>query len=430
MKRALRKIESLLRRLPVGRRLMLAVAVLVVPMTVLIVVSVSVLERQETRLQRTVDEAVTLLVPLATLEYDLQRALTDALAAETGEAVPDYGGLTGAIDRLFAQLAAAAPERDRLQQSLARARSAWQTARPAIAGLVEETRPLHLAGDAPVFATVRQRLTAAIDDLQQVQTHLSAAIQRRAALATRAQQRQLEWLVGAWGATLLIAAGLFALIVLSIVRPVRDLGRTVQRLGEGDLTARADTRGGDELGTVAGYLNAMTHRFATWRRIMEDAANQDALTGLPNRRAILAALEAALASSAATQTPVGVLMIDVDHFKQINDQYGHVAGDRALAWIAGTLRGQLRSEDHVGRYAGDEFLAVLPGSGEEETRQIAERLCEQVRQAALGDPRRPTLTIGVAASHDGETPAEALIEIADRALYRGKQAGRGRVAPS
>lgn len=429
MKRALHKIESLLRRLSVGRRLAIAVAVLVVPMTVLIAVSVSVLERQESRLHRTVEEAVTLLVPLATLEYDLQRALTDALEAETGEPVPDYGGLTGAIDRLFSQLASAAPDRDLSQQSLTQARSAWQAARPAIEGLVEETRPLHLPGDVPAFATVRQRLTTALDDLQRVQTHLSAAIKRRAALAAQSQQHQLEWLVGAWGATLLIATGLFSLIVLSIVRPVRALGRTVQRLGEGDLTASADSDAGDELGAVAGYLNVMTQRFATWKGIMEDAANQDALTGLPNRRAILAALEAALVSGAATQAPVGVLMIDVDHFKQINDRFGHVAGDQALLWVAQSLRGQLRSEDRVGRYAGDEFLAVLPGSSEGEARQIAERLCERVHQAARGDPRRPTLTIGVAASDDGEASAEALIEIADRALYRGKQAGRGRVVP-
>jgi len=427
MKRTLCKVESLLRRLSVGKRLALAVAVLVVPMTVLIVVSVVVLERQEARLHRSVEEAVTLLVPLATLEYDLQRALTDVLAAETGEPVPDYGGLTGAVDRLFAQLAGTTPDRDLSRQSVARARSAWQAARPAIEGLVEQARPLHLAGDTPGFVSVRRRLASAIGDLQQVQTHLSTAIKRRAARAVQAQQRQLEWLVGAWGATLLIATAGLVLIVHSIVRPVRALGRTVQQLGAGDLTARADTEAGDELGAVAGYLNTMTRHFVDWKRVTEDAANQDALTGLPNRRGILAALEAALAASAATQGSVGVLMIDVDRFKTINDQYGHAAGDQALNWVAQVLSSQLRGDDQVGRYAGDEFLAVLSGAGHEEARQIAERLCERVIQSARSDPRRPTLTLGVAASRGGEASAEALIAAADRALYRGKQAGRGRV---
>lgn len=91
-------LESTLRRISVGKHMAIAALTLALPMTALITVSVTVLQHQERELHHTIDEAVNLLVPLATLEYDLQRALTDALSAETGEPVPDYGGLTSAID--------------------------------------------------------------------------------------------------------------------------------------------------------------------------------------------------------------------------------------------------------------------------------------------------------------------------------------------
>ncbi|SFI22987.1 diguanylate cyclase (GGDEF) domain-containing protein [Modicisalibacter xianhensis] len=429
MPNSVRWLESTLRRISVGKRMAIAALTLVVPMTALITVSVSVLQHQERELHHTIDEAVNLLVPLATLEYDLQRALTDALSAETGEPVPDYGGLTLSIDRLFSELSSAAPEPDMDADMIAQAQQAWRLARPTIEGIVEQARPLQLSGERPSYGVVRQQLTTAIQDLEQVRMHLASAVKRQAAEASQTQQRQLHLLILAWVATLIAAFLLFSLIVYSIVRPARDLGRAIERLGSGDLSVRVDGGARDELGAVARYLDTMTQRFAIWKSVLEDAAHQDALTRLPNRRAILATLEAALTVAQEQQGVVSVMMIDVDRFKQINDRFGHAAGDRALVWLADTLRGLLRSEDILGRYAGDEFLAVLPGTPHDEALRIAERLCRGASHASRDDPAKPSVTIGVASTGSGAQNAEALLEAADRALFQGKRAGRGQVVP-
>lgn len=420
-------LESTLRRISVGKRMAIAALTLVLPMTALITASVSVLQHQERELHHTIDEAVNLLVPLATLEYDLQRALTDALSAETGEPVPDYGGLTSSIDRLFTEMLSTAPEPDMDVRAIEEAQQAWRLARPAIESIVEQARPLQLGGEMPSYLAVRQQLTTAIQDLEQVRVHLTAAVKRQAAEATRAQQRQLHVLILAWVATLIAAFLMFSLIVYSIVRPARDLGRAIERLGSGDLSVRANGQAQDELGAVARYLNTMTQRFAIWKGVLEDAAHQDSLTRLPNRRAILATLEAALAVAREQHSGVSVLMIDVDRFKQINDRFGHAAGDRALIWLADTMRGLLRAEDMLGRYAGDEFLAILPGTSHDEAQRIAERLCENTNQASRDDPALPSVTIGIAATASEVRTAEELLEAADRALYQGKRAGRGQV---
>jgi diguanylate cyclase (GGDEF)-like protein len=122
-----------------------------------------------------------------------------------------------------------------------------------------------------------------------------------------------------------------------------------------------------------------------------------------------------------------VLLLDVDHFKLINDTHGHHAGDCALQEIGGVLERALRAEDAIGRWGGEEFLAVLPFTDEEHAVRIAERLRRAVADTGREQLRR-TITIGVA-QWRGET-LDALLAEADRALYAGKLAGRNLVAVS
>lgn len=161
---------------------------------------------------------------------------------------------------------------------------------------------------------------------------------------------------------------------------------------------------------------------------LERAVTTDALTGLHNRRAFFDRLEAV--SSAKDDRPLAVAMVDVDHFKSVNDRFGHPGGDEALRTVAATLQGSVRAGDHVARIGGEEFAILfegldLPGAG------IA---CEEVRARvakvpitlANGEVLGVTLSLGVATRHPGEG-GEALIARADRALYEAKTNGRNRV---
>jgi len=159
-----------------------------------------------------------------------------------------------------------------------------------------------------------------------------------------------------------------------------------------------------------------------------DLARRDSLTGLLNHRTALERLDALLATGAGR--PVTVIMLDIDHFKQINDRFGHLTGDRVLVAIAEVLSRHIGPEDLLGRYGGEEFVAVLKGTDEAAAGERAEALrlaIAALSPEGLGE-RTLTASLGVAVARHGPCDgAEALISRADHALYRAKHLGRNRV---
>jgi two-component system cell cycle response regulator len=160
-----------------------------------------------------------------------------------------------------------------------------------------------------------------------------------------------------------------------------------------------------------------------------ELALTDSLTGLYNQRYLIRHLRGLL--TASPEREVAVLMLDVDHFKQVNDEYGHAVGDRALRAIGETLRANTRVFDSLARYGGEEFVVVLPGSNPDEAVAAAERLRAAVEAMAFAPmPGRLyglTISIGVACGGSGTETPEALLRDADVALYAAKRAGRNRV---
>ncbi|HBB40055.1 MAG TPA: diguanylate cyclase response regulator [Proteobacteria bacterium] len=165
--------------------------------------------------------------------------------------------------------------------------------------------------------------------------------------------------------------------------------------------------------------------------VSEKLATTDALTGLLNRRTILERGDEAFAQALRQGYPLSVIMADIDYFKQVNDRHGHLVGDRVLAAVAGALHGGLRRYDCLGRYGGEEFLAILPGCAAVEVAAVAERMRAAVagREVEVdGGSIRVTTSLGAVASGPDDLPHIInLIQLADDALYRAKAAGRNRV---
>lgn len=151
----------------------------------------------------------------------------------------------------------------------------------------------------------------------------------------------------------------------------------------------------------------------------------DALTNLKNRRAFDRLLANEYARTLRTRSPLALLMVDVDHFKAYNDQYGHLAGDQALQAVAAAIKSQARAYDHVARYGGEEFAVILPDTQVADTRAVAERIRQAV-QALPGLHRPVAVSVG-AAMAEAKTDPTDLVNRADQALYQAKQAGRNRV---
>ncbi len=172
----------------------------------------------------------------------------------------------------------------------------------------------------------------------------------------------------------------------------------------------------------------------TERRNMEEAlrdmASRDPLTGIYNRRSFMELARQQLARAHRFHEPLAVFVLDVDHFKRINDTYGHATGDDALRMVAGGCQAILREYDILGRLGGEEFVVVLPGATADETRVVAERVRRNLARMAIPAPDAPfhlTSSIGIAGLEGATDTLEKAIHRADLALYRAKHEGRNRV---
>jgi diguanylate cyclase (GGDEF)-like protein len=150
----------------------------------------------------------------------------------------------------------------------------------------------------------------------------------------------------------------------------------------------------------------------------------DPLTGMLNRKALQVRVTELQQQSAVTGAPVGVVVADLDHFKAVNDRFGHAEGDAVLKDVAYALRKALRAFDLVYRIGGEEFLVLLPGADLTATADIAEGLRAAVCERPLGNGQNITVSLGISASTNGDWDYEELFRTADEALYRAKAAGR------
>jgi diguanylate cyclase (GGDEF)-like protein len=178
--------------------------------------------------------------------------------------------------------------------------------------------------------------------------------------------------------------------------------------------------------------NAALAEGAKMRRQFERDATMDALTNVYNRRWLEDRLPRLFARHRRAQSPLSLLVVDVDHFKRFNDEYGHLAGDAVLSTLGRTLASSIRPTDLAARYGGEEFVVLLPDTDVAGGRAVAERLRRAIaRERVMGPDGTPlpaiTISVGVAELRPGDADMAAVIERADGNLYRAKQAGRNRV---
>ncbi|MHB1187629.1 sensor domain-containing diguanylate cyclase [Thiobacillus sp.] len=177
-------------------------------------------------------------------------------------------------------------------------------------------------------------------------------------------------------------------------------------------------------------LRQIAAELAVANRRLANAALTDLLTGLPNRRSAMDQLEQAWSAASRSGLPLAVMVIDIDHFKSINDTYGHAAGDMVLREAAATLRASARREDCVCRIGGEEFLVICPNTDLKSAMQSAERLRASIsaKRIAIGQMDKTiTVSIGVAMREPDIIDLDALVSTADQALYAAKDAGRNQI---
>jgi two-component system cell cycle response regulator len=315
----------------------------------------------------------------------------------------------------------------------------------------ETARALGVAGESPVVNSISGARALVVDDDDETAQSIQDSLSREGVIPGRATSEA--------EAMALTAAIPFDLIVLSVSMKKDDPLRLASRLRAADTThdiplllvAEVDQRDrilrGFDLGANDWLVRPIDEnelrarsRNLVKRKFYQDRlradvgsalemALTDPLTGFYNQRYLMRHLRGLLGSSQGTG--IAVMMVDVDHFKSINDRFGHPVGDQALKAIAEMLRTRTRVFDTVARYGGEEFVVVMPGAGGAEVDGAAERLRSAVEGMEFsplpGTTVRITISIGVAQSESANVTPEMLLKSADQAMYQAKHGGRNRV---
>ncbi|MBX7117097.1 MAG: diguanylate cyclase [Myxococcaceae bacterium] len=259
---------------------------------------------------------------------------------------------------------------------------------------------------------------------------------------------RLQWLGLALVLWLLVGVVLFSGIDGWVLQPIAELQDAVRLIGEGELSRRVPPLPGREMAELSNMVNRMAGALESERDNLErsvDARTRelqelnsrleqlsvtDALTGIYNHRRFQESLASELLRAHRNLQPFSVLMIDVDHFKKVNDLLGHPIGDELLRQLSAVLGQCLRKSDLLARYGGEEFAALLPGTDKQLALQVAERMravVDSEMNSGAEWPQHISISIGVATwPMDGQTK-EALVASADAALYEAKHGGRNRV---
>ena len=207
---------------------------------------------------------------------------------------------------------------------------------------------------------------------------------------------------------------------------LRHLTWQTKKIAEGDFSQKVDF-----LGEFSEAFNEMTARLRDTNSQLVKLASEDKLTKVFNRLALDQFLCAAFAEAREQERALSVLLFDIDHFKKVNDSFGHHAGDQVLIQISQVLKKQFRSADMLARYGGEEFIAVLPETGIKQAAVIGTRALNAVSTASVQMDAAQTLSvtvsIGVSEIRTEDTSYEELLKRCDRALYEAKNSGRNRL---
>ncbi len=258
--------------------------------------------------------------------------------------------------------------------------------------------------------------------------HLFLGIDRRNVLAdAHALERHMTLVFG-----LLLVVGLVTALFLgrSLVRPLTALRDAARAMAEGDLSRRVRPEGRDELAELGQAFNTMAAAVESQRERLTREATTDGLTGVPNRRHFMAQAEVEWERCHRHVRALSVLMLDIDHFKNVNDIHGHDVGDAVLKHVAALLGDRVRASDILGRLGGEEFAVLLPETHPADAARLAERLRAAVAGAPCPDAAEPlsvTVSIGLAGTPAPGEAFDVMLKQADEALYAAKEGGRNRV---
>ncbi len=402
--------------------------VVFIPLMVVGLGSAVFLQQTANALNQAVEQPVYKLQTTSRLQNQIRKAFAlvkDFAGAPSYAKRSQFESDAKAVEEIFVEILAKpflAPQEYAL---LNQARREWRDS-VALTKLI-------LSSQAPKTALYQldQRANQIMFTLDQIYAAYYSEIGTQRALNNEAQSHFLMIIGAAIGFGLISAMIGAVWLARSVLVPLREFEKGMTHFANDNLSYRLVLNNQDELGQLAREFNAMAERLMSNQHKLEELSVRDGLTGLYNRREFEKRLNEEVHRARRYDEAFTVLMLDIDHFKDVNDRHGHQAGDEALVTVADLIRLNVRPVDVICRYGGEELAVILPETDANGARIVAERIRGNIADSLIttlqGYTIHVTVSIGLATfPRDGDS-GTSLISAADQALYAAKQDGRNRV---
>jgi two-component system, cell cycle response regulator len=423
------------RKTSLRHRLITGVGFMTIPLLAIAIGSYLSFERAISTFENSESRRLEELFPLDRLEDSLMktsRLLKDASDSRNGQSKDNFEILSRDIDQTFTQLLRSPSQLAERRSLILGIQREWQSTEGERRNLVATLTPANSASQRRLRSNINQHLELAIDDIRRLNkllTNFQMIDNQNRATEIKQQVRTGTILTGA--VTILMGMGSAFFLARSILKPLQRLNKGVARFGKGDLSHRIHLETGDELDQLAATINWMAENLEQSQQSLTELATMDVLTGVFNRREFNRRLTIEIERSRREGHSVSLLMVDIDHFKKINDTYGHQSGDDALRHVSALIKAEVRPGDLPARYGGEEFAVILPYADRNEAFIVAERLRNLIAAQDIdiqdGQTIKATASLGCATFPIDAGTEETLMGAADAALYRAKRSGRNRV---
>lgn len=414
-------------------RFLIAISAMLLPLAVLGITSYFSINRVIDSVYNVVHDPYNELELTARTEVAVLNALmppNDYLVH--GEVIErsNFERLSTEVEKAFDDLARGSGVGHTNNESMMRARKNWDKGKEMAIDLLSIAKPVANREAAAAMERMDLQFEKILNDLKTVKRLARDEAHTQLLAAEKIKQQSIFQSITVFIVGLAISAIAAWLLMRSIVDPIQSLHRTVQQFGRGQLAQRVEMHRQDELGRLAEAFNDMADQVKSVTDTLTSESIHDGLTGILNRRELERQLQRLIEHSARHKRTLTLAMLDLDHFKSVNDEHGHQTGDELLRKVARVMENNLRPGDVLARYGGEEFIAVLPEADIDGARRVAERIRLLVGGTVTkhnGVNVSATISIGLAVfPADGRT-AKELMAAADRALYGAKASGRNQV---
>lgn len=347
-------------------------------------------------------------------------------------APPTYRDVREKIEVEFAGLADAFQDEPATQALIESAHADWARADRYATEIISTAAPVNAAETAVALQRFHGEVGATNDKLTAIHQRVSRTIDRDHDTALKTYELSI-WVSAFAGCISLLAIGVGVILIGRVLSESVDrLVKGAVRFAQGDRQHRIEIALPPELHQVATEFNYMIGRIHESEKALSMLAHQDTLTGLENRRSFDETFENLRSGREHLGEDIAVLVIDIDHFKSINDRFGHGVGDEVLCLISRIMLRAVRPVDKVYRIGGEEFAVILPGVSIGQAEDIANRLCKAISATPFAvNDTTIDLSVSIGISTTAQTrEQDALMELADSALYEAKKTGRNRVVVS